>query len=206
MSNKLAYPFAQQYYYMLLEDFIFEPIDVNSNYNAFYYIHREDGNYIQFRMHKSRILTYNLYGVQEYIKKIGIEVHGYFDSEEPQILRLTAKDSMNLYENMKINYELLDKDNNLHNWLEGQKNVLSKKTEINKIKTGLLNYIDSNWRNVDINNLKSYIEEEYMYYSYGLLDEKNVNKLLNSGAFIYTDDKEIVKATEESFLSKIKLR
>lgn len=97
-------------------------------------------------------------------------------------------------------------DNNLYNWLEVQKNVLSKKTEINKIKIGLLNYVDSNWRNVGINNLKSYIEEEYMYYSYGLLDEKNVNKLLNSGAFIYTDDKEIVKATEESFLSKIKLR
>ncbi len=99
-----------------------------------------------------------------------------------------------------------DKDNNLYNWLDGQKNALSKNTEINKIKIGLLNYVDSNWRNVDINNLKSYIEEEYMYYSYGLLDEKNVNKLLNSGAFIYTDDKEIVKATEESFLSKIKLR
>ena len=48
-------------------------------------------------------------------------------------------------------------DNNLYNWLEVQKNVLSKKTEINKIKIGLLNYVDSNWRNVDINNLKSYI-------------------------------------------------
>ena len=99
-----------------------------------------------------------------------------------------------------------DKDNNLYNWLKTQKNILSKKTETNKIKIGLLNDVDSNWKSIDINNLKSYIEEEYMYYSYGLLDEKNVNKLLNSGAFIYTDDKEIVKATEESFLSKIKLR
>ena len=136
MSNKLAYPFAQQYYYMLLEDFIFEPIDVNSNYNAFYYIHREDGNYIQFRMHKSRILTYNLYGVQEYIKKIGIEVHGYFDSEEPQILRLTAKDSMNLYENMKINYELLDKNNK-----EPYANTVRWKSSDNNIATVVDGYV-----------------------------------------------------------------
>ena len=96
--------------------------------------------------------------------------------------------------------------NDLYNWLEVQKNVLVERRHNDKRKISLLNDIDSNWKNTNISYLKKYIEEEYSFYLYGLLDEKNVDKLLNSGVFIYTDDKTIKKASSNEFLAKIKSR
>ena len=96
--------------------------------------------------------------------------------------------------------------NDLCNWLEVQKNVLVGRKHNDKIKISLLNDIDKNWKNINISYLKKYIEEEYSLYLYGLLDDKSVYKLLNAGAFIYTDDKTIKKASSNEFLEKIKSR
>ena len=102
------------------------------------------------------------------------------------------------------NYVYKDGNNDLHAWLETQKESLDRNKD--KAKISLLNDIDINWRNTDISYLEKYIEEEYSLYLYGLLDDESVDKLLNNGVFTYTDDKIIEKASSDEFLAKIKSR
>lgn len=102
------------------------------------------------------------------------------------------------------NYVYKDGNNDLHAWLETQKESLDRNKD--KAKISLLNDIDINWRNTDISYLEKYIEEEYSLYLYGLLDDESVDKLLNNGVFTYTDDKMIEKASSDEFLAKIKSR
>ena len=117
---------------------------------------------------------------------------------------LMLKDYKDIYGDIFISEDY--GSNDLYNWLEVQKKVLVGRKHNDKIKISLLNDIDKNWKNTNISYLKKYIEEEYLLYLYGLLDEKNVYKLLNSGVFIYTDDKTIEKASRNEFLEKIKSR
>ena len=117
---------------------------------------------------------------------------------------LMLKDYKDLYGDIFISEDY--GSNDLYNWLEVQKKVLVGRKHNDKIKISLLNDIDKNWKNTNISYLKKYIEEEYLLYLYGLLDKKNVYKLLNSGVFIYTDDKTIEKASRNEFLEKIKSR
>lgn len=102
------------------------------------------------------------------------------------------------------NYVYKDGNNDLHAWLETQKESLDRNKD--KAKISLLNDIDINWKNTDISYLEKYIEEEYSLYLYGLLDDESVDKLLNNGVFTYTDDKIIEKASSDEFLEKIKSR
>lgn len=102
------------------------------------------------------------------------------------------------------NYVYKDGNNDLHVWLETQKESLDRNKD--KAKISLLNDIDINWKNTDISYLEKYIEEEYSLYLYGLLDDESVDKLLNNGVFTYTDDKIIEKASSDEFLAKIKSR
>lgn len=102
------------------------------------------------------------------------------------------------------NYVYKDGNNDLHAWLETQKESLDRNKD--KAKISLLNDIDINWKNIDISYLEKYIEEEYSLYLYGLLDDESVDKLLNNGVFTYTDDKIIEKSSSDEFLAKIKSR
>ena len=119
---------------------------------------------------------------------------------------LMLKDYKDTYGDIFVleNYVYKDGNNDLHAWLETQKESLDRNKD--KAKISLLNDIDSNWKNTDISYLEKYIEEEYSLYLYGLLDDENVDKLLNNGVFTYTDDKMIEKASSNAFLAKIKSR
>ena len=64
---------------------------------------------------------------------------------------------------------------------------------INEEQIRLLEDIDMVWDAKKYKNITKFIDEEYIKYENGLLDDSSINQMLKEGYFVYSDDNKIVK-------------
>lgn len=108
-------------------------------------------------------------------------------------------------------YAYQDEEGNiydLHTWLNDQIGLLPYKNGVSHDKRySLLYRLGISWnRNLNLDILERYIEDEYNKYISGKLKDNRVVKLINSGAFTYSDYDGIEKSNPSYFMNKIQKR
>lgn len=118
-----------------------------------------------------------------------------------------------IYGDLYVNEEYTYKDDNgniydLYTWLNDQRNLLPYKDgEVSNKRYSLLYNLRISWdKNLNLNILEKYIEDEYNKYINDELNDKKVIKLIESGVFTYSDYDGIQKSSASYFMSKIKKR
>ena len=108
-------------------------------------------------------------------------------------------------------YAYQDEEGNiydLHTWLNDQIGLLPYKNGTSNDKRySLLYRLGISWnRNLNLDILERYIEDEYNKYISGKLKDNRVVKLINSGAFTYSDYDGVEKSKPSYFMNKIQNR
>lgn len=101
-----------------------------------------------------------------------------------------------------INYR--NKKINLGTWISTQRTKYNKKniSELDSVKIKLLDEIGMIWNVIQYKNIDKYLKKQYMLYEQNELNEDEIVKLLEDGAFAYGDSDEILKANTLEFYRK----
>lgn len=118
-----------------------------------------------------------------------------------------------MYGDLYVNegYMYKDEEGNiydLYTWLNDQIGMLPYKNGTSNDKRySLLYRLGISWnRNLNLDILERYIEDEYNKYINGKLKDNRVVKLINSGAFTYSDYDGVEKSKPSYFMNKIQNR